>query len=670
MLSQLYTFKSSASMTIRMLVLSLGLTSQAVYAESLNELSDASFDDLLSQEVTSVSRKQQNLYTAPAAVYVITEDDMRRRGVRNVPEALAMAPGISVAAVDGNKWAISSRGFSSVYSNKLLVQIDGRSIYTPAFSGVYWDQHILPIQDIERIEVIRGSGATLWGANAVNGIINIITKQASDSQGGKLRASVSDQDSGTASLSYGGSFDEGSDYRVNVQTTEKGSNSRYDGLGDAEDDFQSKNISFRIDHALANDDFSITGGYQDAKEQQTLSVLNQPPPSFFTTDYVDEFDLSSWYLNSNWIRFHESGAESRLQFYIDNYERGEVYLGQDVVTYDLDYQLSLAPVGNHSVITGLGYRKINADFTNSYAVSVTPAENNLDLYNFFIQDEISLVPEQLSLTLGSKFEHNDFTGWEIQPNLRIAYTPVSGHFAWGAISKAVRTPSIAENGSTIQGGVTVPITSWVQGTDQQISEDITTYELGYRYFGSNVYTLDAAIFYSKYSDYISYEPISLNTFQMNNKLSGRSYGVELSSVWQATSKWQLATSYSFLDVDMEADSDSLDPLSLTVLNNSYAQHMFKLHSAYDLSSEWAFDIWFYYSDEVPIPSNYALFQGISVEDVISTNMRLGWRPTPDIEVDLTGYNLFDSPNLQSVGESFSKPTEIGQSVSLTLHWSF
>lgn len=642
-----------------------------LHAASLSELTSSSLEELMQQEVTSVSRKQENLYTAPAAVYVITAEDIRRRGFNNIPEALAMAPGVQVRAIDGNKWSIGVRGHSGIYSNKLLVQIDGRSIYTPTFSGVYWDQHEIPMSDIERIEVIRGSGATLWGANAVNGIINIITKHTSDSRGAKIQVSAGNQDDGSASIRYGDQINENTFFRINAQRKETDSNSRYNGLGDANDSTTNHSLHVRLDSELSEtDSIELSAGLHDNKTQQTVSVLNMPPPSFFSINNQDQVDLKSFYLKGNWKHLHQNGVQSNLQVFIDHYDRKELYLEQDLITYDLDYQLTLPALGSHNLILGMGYRRVDADYLNSYAVSILPNEANMDLYSFYAQDEYIIVPEQLSLTFGSKFEHHDFTGWEIQPNVRIAYSPTPGHFTWGAISKAVRTPSIAERGSNIQGGLTFPSTTWVNGSMEIDAENVTSYEIGYRYFSSNLYTFDAAFFYNDYDDYLSFEQINPITFQMGNKLSGKSFGVELTSVWQLSASVQLAASYSYLDVEMEADNDSTDPFSAEVLNNSYAKNSVKLHSSWDINQKWSLDTWLYYYDEIRTPSNYALFTNLTVEEAITVNARLAWSINHNLELALKANNIFDASTLESVGESLSTPTEIDRSIAFSVIWDF
>jgi len=639
------------------------------YAANLSDLSKTSLEDLLQQEVTSVSKKQENLYTAPAAVYVITAEDIRRRGVRNLPQALAMAPGLQVRAIDGNKWSVGARGNTGIYANKLLVQIDGRSIYTPTFSGVYWDQHNIPMSEIERIEVIRGSGATLWGANAVNGVINIITKHSSDSQGVRLEASIGTQDDGSANARVGGKLSDDVTYRVNAQSDNLASNDNRAVAGEAFDSSNSRSLNLRLDGKNSEQSsWDLSAGFHDNKHDQTLAVLNVPPPSFFAANVADEVDVETFFLKGNWNYQHANGAQSQLQLFVDNYQREEAYLSQDVTTYDLDYQISLPAIGKHHLMLGAGYRSIEADYRNSYAVSILPNHAHLDLFSLFIQDEYQLIPDKLSLTFGSKFEHHEYTGWETQPNIRLSYTPAPGHFAWGAISRAVRTPSVAERGSNIQGGVTVPITTWVQGNTEIDSEKLTSYELGYRYFSSNLYTFDASIFYNKYDDYLSFEQINPITFQMGNNVSGNSYGLELSSVWQLKPNWQLAANYTYTDVNLSPNADSSDFLSGQVLDRAFARNMLKLHSAWDINPQWSLDAWVYYIDELPVSSNFALFQSIAVDDLINTNVRVAWRPDQDMELAVTARNLFDSHTLESVGESLSVPTEIDRSIVLTLSW--
>ena len=429
------TVKGKTIALVSTLLSSAFLTNPVLAEESLDSYLDLPLEDLLSMEVTSVSKKKQRLTEAAAAVFVITQEDIRRSGVTSIPEALRLAPGLQVAKMDANKWAISSRGFNTQFVNKLLVLIDGRSVYTPSYSGVYWDAQDTLLEDIDRIEVIRGPGATLWGANAVNGVINIITKQSSETQGGLLVAGAGNEEKAIAGLRYGAELNANTHGRFYLKFNERDS-SYAPGLQDeAGDDWKSLRGGFRIDsQPSVNNHWTVQGDIYDADENQSLNLWRDPSdpdnanlaPFYLTPFLADEIESSGWNLLTRWDHQFSSHSNTTLQVYYDHTKRAENFLTQEQDTLDIDFQHQLEVSGNHDLVWGLGYRHIENDFINTYNIEFFPESSSSDLFSAFLQDEIELLPDRLRLTLGSKFEQNDFTGFEIQPSARLVWLPTEG----------------------------------------------------------------------------------------------------------------------------------------------------------------------------------------------------------------------------------------------------
>ena len=371
---------------------------------SPEDLTELSLEELLNVEVTSVSKKGQPLAQAAAAIFVITQEDIRRSGVTSIPEALRMAPGINVAKVDDNKWAITARGFNDRYSSKLLVLMDGRTLYTPFFAGVYWELQDYALEDIERIEVIRGPGGALWGANAVNGVINIITKKAKDTQGA-LASTVVGTEEAIGTLRYGGTVGDNFHYRVYGKTFNR--DTSY-APGGAHDDWRTGRGGLRADWDIgSHDSLTVHGNYSDGRagDRVTLPRLSAP---FGTQSRDEDAGLASQSVLANWTHRFGSQSETQLHFYYDQYRRDSVTIGERVNTYDVDFQHRIGlPFGlGHDVVWGLGYRLMSDRFRPGTAITLATPARDISLYSAFLQDEISLVPDTLSLTLGSKFLHN------------------------------------------------------------------------------------------------------------------------------------------------------------------------------------------------------------------------------------------------------------------------
>lgn len=396
--------------------------------------------------VFSVSRREQKVSETAAAVYVISQEDIRRSGVTSIPEVLRLVPGIQVAKVNSNMWAISTRGFNLRFANKLLVLIDGRTVYNPMFSGVYWNSKDTLLEDVERIEVIRGPGAAMWGANAVNGIINIITKDAENTQGSLVTGGVGNEEKGFGAFRYGGKIRDDVSYRGYVKYFNR---DEYIGsLGeDSNDNWEALQGGFRIDKDTANmNSFTLQGDIYNG-DAGSLNDINIPFPPYSTRLNVSE-DFSGGNILGRWEKTFSDTSDMALQLYFDREEETFAFIKtfkNMTTTYDIDFQHRFKLNDRQDITWGLGYRYLLTNYKNSNNVVFDPTSRDLNLYSAFIHDEISLIQDRLKLILGSKFEHNSFTGVEMQPNGRLLWTPHERHSAWASVSRAVRTPSRADH---------------------------------------------------------------------------------------------------------------------------------------------------------------------------------------------------------------------------------
>ena len=443
-------------------------------------LADLNIEDLMNMKVTSVSRKAEKAYNAAAAIYVITSEDIRRSGASSIAELLRLAPGIEVDRIDGSRWAITSRGFIDRFGNKLLVLVDGRSVYTPLFSGVFWDAQQLLLDDIDRIEVIRGPGATVWGANAVNGVINIITKRAIDTEGAMLQAATDTITPQSGCMRFGGSLGSNAHFRVYGRGFDQSALDPVSGMP-AYDLCTQRFGGFRADWELPKGQSLLVEGQSYGGHEQEGQIT----PSGIVNDAVSQSGSNAL------LRWGSTSGKSDLsaQLYFDHTARSVKILYSEVRdTTDLDFQHSLQLSSNNQLTWGLGYRISNDSTRGTPLVSWDPASRTEKLAGLFVQDEITLRPE-VRLTLGSKFERNDYTGTEVQPSARLLWTPDSRRTGWLAVSQAVRTPCRTEADGRILFGVTtipvpgvgnVPVPVYLTGNHDYKSETMMAYKAGYR----------------------------------------------------------------------------------------------------------------------------------------------------------------------------------------------
>lgn len=591
-------------------------------AAAATNLADLSLEELVNIEITSVSKRAERLTDAAASVFVITHDDIRRSGARSLPEALRLAPNLQVARASASAYAISARGFNSNARNKLLVLIDGRSVYSPLFSGVFWDVQDVMLEDIERIEVISGPGGTLWGTNAVNGVINVITRSAKDTQGGLLAIGAGNQESEGA-VRYGGSLGAKGHYRVygkyfDIDHTRTSTGTPRD------DAWHKGQVGFRTDWAEGADTFSINGNaYRGAAGQPAPGTISTGTPFALGT-----IRLSGANLTGRWGHRLEGGSTLELQAYYDRTERiVPPTFSETLDIVDVQFQHSLQQKGMHSVAWGAGYRYSFDRVTNSQYVAFLPAKENQAWASLFIQDEMRL-RDDLRLTLGARLERNDYTGVEFLPSARLAWKPAADHMLWTAASRAVRAPSRLDRDTFVPGSPPYLLA----GGATVRSEIATIYEVGYRGQPAPQVSYSVTAFHADYDHLRSQELDSGGTFLFfGSKMEGAAHGVEMWGAYQAARAWRLSAGLTLLDMDLRRKPGSTDPVGPSALGNDPA-YQWNLRSSWDLMPTLELDILARRIGALPRPSTAAY---------TAMDARLGWRIHRKAELSLTLHNLFD-----------------------------
>ena len=468
-------------LTLHIVILFILLSTAPLSAAETNVREDDIFNlgiaDLMNIEVTSASKKVQRVADVGAAVFVITQEDMRRSGTRSIPEALRLAPGVQVARIDANKWAVSIRGFNGRFANKLLVLIDGRSVYTPLFSGVFWDAQDTILTDIDRIEVIRGPGAALWGANAVNGVINIITKSATDTPGGLVSGGSGTEERGFAEARYGMRLSEATNIRFYAKRLDR--DNGMTAAGDqTHDAWHMSRGGFRLDsHTTERDTLTIQGEYYEGNEGGSASFPRLPTasdPTISGTVAVDS-GARGGHLLSHWERTLSDTSGMILQLYYDHSQAAIDGTTGKMDVVDLDFQHRFALGKKQDIIWGVSYRFSRDDIENTFALSLLPPQKDSHLTSFFLHDEIALIPEHLSLILGARFECNNYSGFEIQPNSRLIWKPTPRHTLWTAVARAMRTPSRGDHGIIFPQSVIPPPLTFVPFPVNQLPAVVTIY---------------------------------------------------------------------------------------------------------------------------------------------------------------------------------------------------
>jgi iron complex outermembrane receptor protein len=656
--------------------MSFCLESEARTGEYGDDLTELSLEQLMNIEVTSVSRRPQKLADAAAAVFVITREDIRRSGVTSIADALRMAPGIEVARIDANKWAVSSRGFNDRIANKMLVLFDGRTVYTPLFSGVFWDRQDTLLEDIDRIEVIRGPGATLWGANAVNGVINIITRPADETVGGLVTAGGGTMERGFGEARYGMKLGRNTSFRLFGKYLDR-SNFVYSSGREAADGWHAVRGGFRMDsEPTKRDSLTVQGDIYDSRLGETFMVPQISPP------YSSSFDSTTRVFGGNilsrWKHSFSELEDFTLQLYYDRSEQSFALVGEKRDIFDLDFQSRFHIGGRHEVVWGAGYRFSHDSIANTDFLTIVPASKDDHLFSAFVQDDITIIAGRLHLVLGSKFEHNDYTGFEMQPNVRLLWTPDNRLTLWGAISRAVRTPSRSDDGvrfdiQTIPPGAAdnpgpVPVTVQVRGSADLKSEELVAYEFGCRIEPTDSISLDLATFYNVYSDLISATPgasslaisptpHAVSILDLTNRLDAYSYGAELAASVRVADWWRLNGAYTFLRIFLQGGQQAT--VSDTTAD---PEHQFSLRSSMDLGHNLELDLWLRYVDEIP---------SIGISSYVTLDTRLAWKPLKNLELSLVGQNLLHDRQAEFVSQVIpTKPSDVERGFYGKVTWKF
>jgi iron complex outermembrane receptor protein len=640
------------------------------------DLTTVGLDRLLNFDlvVTTPSRKEQRFSDTASAVYVLTSEDIRRSGATHVAEALRLVPGVNVARVSSNRWAISIRGFDQMFANKLLVLVDGVSVFSPTTNGVYWEANEVLLEDVARIEVVRGPGGALWGANAVNGVINIVTKSSRDTQGGFASVGGGTHERTFSSVRYGGAIGPEASYRLFAGYRDRGDQRLASSDQSAQDSWQSRMTGFRIDTApSAKDSVTLTGDYQYQTDKLFPTVPITTPPFLDSVSYAGDTAWRTGRVNAEWK--HELGSGSALEGRV-NFSRTQrisdlVSFKYDVANAEVEHRLQLG--AHHDLVYGVGYRYFYNTTDDSPANVVSPERRGFQLGNLFVQDEISVVPDRIRLTLGSKFEYNELTALELMPSARLLFTVSPGVTAWAAVSRAVASPALFFEDSVIPvqaipdvGGGLPGLVS-LRGSRSLESESLLAYEAGVRTQMTRKASVDLALFFNQYDDLISVAPTAEApelTFidgkpvldiplGFGNSLAAHSLGGEVATELQLLDNWRVILSHTYLALHVDlGDSGATGDKAL--YEGGAPRNRTMLRSVLDLSRDLELD--------ATLHSVGGLGYG-NVSDYVELDVRVGWRLTPAVSLSLVGQNLLNPSHAEFVPNLYGlPPTRIERAV--------
>jgi iron complex outermembrane receptor protein len=625
--------------------------------------------------VTTVSKEPSTVGKSPAAVFVITNEMIRRSGVTCIPEALRMAPGVDVARINANMWAISIRGFNSKYSRKLLVLIDGRAVYSPIYGGVFWDTQNVLLEDVDRIEVVRGSGATLWGSNAMNGVVNIITKKAGESQGMYATAGGGTADRQMDAARYGGRIGENGQYRVYGMYFERGP--FYDPTNPSPQDAGRQGQGgFRSDWNLGgskDDRLTVQGdaytGQSGDPQMRTLMV----PPYLAVVPNKDL--VGGQNVLARWEHTCDETSGWMVQSYFNNAYRKGVPLEHQIGEFDLQFQYNFMVGERHKLLCGGEVYQYNYSMLSSdpFTIGFTAPRGAECRNSQFIQDEIALSPDLLSLTIGCRLEEDQFVGLDYQPTARLLYTPDEKRSVWGAVSRSIHTPQLIDE-YLLETDPASPYGPLLQlmGNNAMRSEVCWNYEVGYREQMTEKFSYDVTAFYNVYSDLrgcvvgapVTIPPPLILASPFANVGNANTYGAELATHWSVSERWRLMANYSYLrtfvynDIAAQGEGDS-------------PKHQVYLRSSWDLGHNVDYDLTLRYVDY--LYSSALAYQPIVIPSYVTMDMRVAWRPRKHLELAVVGQNLLQSHHYEFGGiieDPATLVTEVPRGVYGTATWRY
>ncbi len=638
----------------------------SVTQEEIDKYLNMSAEEYDQLDIYSSSKRPEKVKEVAGSVYVLKSKDIKKAGITSIPEALRMVPGVQVSRTTANSWAISIRGFNRQFSNKLLVLIDGRTLYTPLFSGVYWDIQDYPIDDIDRIEVIRGPGGTLWGPNAVNGVINIITKEARKTQTSHAKTTIGTHENAieTRNSFRTEDFDY---YRIYANHKEFSDFKRVGVERSNDDNWNKSQAGFRMESVYGK--YSLQGDFYTGRRSLDLQMPTSSSPFISNVDLGEDFSGGNVMLKWN-IPIGE--VQSTLQTYVDYAYRDILpILEQEIITYDFDWQFEYN-VGRHNITSGIGNRVINDNLGNTAHLAYRPESTNFNIFNTFFQDKIALIDEKLFLILGSKFDYNDFTNFEIQPNARLLYHINDDHTVWGAISRAVRLPSRGENSFQLFAPAGLPYgAAFIEGNSNYESENLNAYEMGFRSNVRKDVYFETSFFYNDYSDL---RTIDFNRFsgptqilRVNNNGFGETYGFDSFAIWGIKQNWDMKFGYSFIKQNFHTHIGSTDT-GLARDENRSPTFQYNLISNYNFNDKLSMNNALYFYDDI------IYFTGTGgkrfVESFTRFDTSFMYSPTEDIEISLTGQNLFDDNHQEFDEIIYSTASEIPRMALLQVKYKF
>lgn len=638
-------------------------------------LAHLSLSELGNVKVTTTTKEPEEVWQTPAAIYVITQDDIRRSGATTIPELLRMVPGMDVARIDSDHWAIGVRGFNGEFSKALLVMIDGRSVYSPLFAGVYWQVQDTLLADVERIEVIRGPGGTIWGANAVQGVINIITKNAKDTHGTYFAAYGGNVDQGRIALRYGAEHNGNLDYRTYGKGSIYGPEFHPDGQNF--DEWKMGQLGFRTDwRPTRRDSLNVQGDLYKGRDGERVAISFYSPPSVAVIQ-DPAHQTSGGNVVARWRHVMSAASDFELRGYFDRTLRFSPQLDEIRNTVDLDFLFHFAPGNRQDVLLGVGARWSPDHIRQKFAtLDFEPHDETDSIYSWFAQDQVAIVPNTLSLIFGSKFEHNNRSGFEVQPNVRLLWKPTQHQTFWAAVTRAVRTPSRLDQDLQLTDYLTTtpatgPIFLRVLGSKNFKSEVLWGTELGYRTLITHNIYVDTAIFRNEYNDLYGYSPAiafaepdrapahTIFEWHLANALKGDTSGGEIAPDWKPSRWFELKGWYAYLHLFVHDKPGFTDDLNTASDNGSSPHHQVRAQALFNFPKGFAFNTTYRYVSSLPAQT---------VNAYSTADARVAWHPTPHWALSVTGQNLLQ-PHHAEFGSDVDTIVGIKRAVYAKLTWS-
>lgn len=651
--------------------------SQVAFGQDELDLAALSLEQLGDIEISTASRREEKLSDSPASVFVLTGEDIRRSGATSIPEALRLVPGLAVSRSNSSIWAISARGFNDIFSNKLLVMVDGRTVYTPVFSGTYWDAQDYKLSDIDRIEVVKGPGGTLWGMNAVNGVINIITKSAKDTRGSELVAGIGTNDGPTASYRYGDALGTDSDYRLYVKSRKFESSELANG-DDADDQWSSVQGGFRVDGGSEGEvKYSVHGDIYSGVNSFSGEVPSREPP--FSNPYSTKSDFSGGNVVGRFKVATGDSSELTIQTYFDRVNRASFENGFHGNTYDLDLQHNFK-FGPNALTYGLAHRVVDDRFYGGELISDLAPESRIYRNNSaFVQGQLEVLEDELSIILGTKYEHSGLSGGAVSPSARALWKLGGDTVAWGAVSRAVRAASRIQHDVTIDITPFDPQAGGIPGIARLFKDSTTgpevfvSYDFGLRFSASSDLSFDISGFSGDYRDLTLIKngtpflgefrggPAIINPLSRFNDATAQTAGAELTAEWRPDNRSRFIISYSYYDIDVDVD-DPISYTDFTETEGGYPSHQFIARAQFNLGERWELDPTFRYFDALRSPA---------VDSYYNLDLRLGYKFSSQLDLSLIGQNLLEEDRQEFSGSPLGVPFSLVQrGVFGRLTWKF